>query len=88
MGYALGELVGRFVGLHVVHESEKLLAVPELSPNWKTSHDIVTSGGVLLQSLTSPVKAAIALESPAISQLSPWTALYPQEIDLASSVAQ
>jgi len=54
VGARVGEGVGRFVGLHVVHESEKLLLVPLDSPNWKTSQDVVAIGGVLLQSLTSP----------------------------------
>jgi len=78
VGESVGGLDGRFVGLHVVHESPKLLAVPDVSPNKKTSHEVVISGGVLLQSLTSPAKAAIALKSPLISQLSPSSASYPQ----------
>jgi len=73
-----GDVVGRFVGLQLVQESVKVVEVPDVSPNWKTSHDIVDSGGVLLQSLTSPPNAAIALKSPAINQLFPCSASYAQ----------
>jgi hypothetical protein len=52
-GVAVGEGEGRFVGLHDVHESEKLIAFAEPSP-MKTFHEVVVSGGVLLQPFTSP----------------------------------
>jgi hypothetical protein len=74
-GESVGDVVGRFVGLHVVHESRKVLGVPDASPNSKTSHDIVDSGGVLLMSpSTNPRNAAVRLSSPAINQLFPCSA--------------
>jgi len=70
VGNAVGDAVGKGVGSHVVHANIKLEAVPDGSPNWKTSHSVDIKGGVLLHS--APLSAAAtALLSPAISQVSP-----------------
>lgn len=76
VGKSVGEIDGRFVGLHVVHDSSKL-KFSDVCPNGKTSHVVDISGGVLLQPVTSS-KTAIALDSPAIIHLLPSSSPYPQ----------
>jgi len=77
VGGCVGEGVGKFVGLHVVQESVKSFRIPDVCPSWKTAQDVCASGGVLLHLLPSTPNAAIAPESPAITQLSACSS-YPQ----------